>query len=80
MTLDEFERALREESDAVRGYLLGKMMRQAKPDDVFQFTTLKTIESLWPAIRPYLGRTRSFWQWILTAWGVALPDEPGTDE
>lgn len=39
MTLDEFERALRESDPYVRAYLVGKLMRQAKPDDVLQFVS-----------------------------------------
>jgi hypothetical protein len=35
MTLDEFERRLRDEGPEGRAYLIGKLMRQAKPDDVF---------------------------------------------
>ena len=35
MMLDEFERRLRDEGPEGRAYLIGKLMRQAKPDDVF---------------------------------------------
>jgi hypothetical protein len=35
MTLDEFRAGLRDPDPDVRAYLTGKLMRQAKPDDVF---------------------------------------------
>jgi hypothetical protein len=53
----------------VRAYHLGKLMRQAKADDVFSFVTLREIEEQLPAVEPYLGRSRPFWLWILTAGG-----------
>lgn len=40
-------------------------MRQAKPDDVFEFTTLTEIHDLWPEIERHLGNRREFWTWIL---------------
>jgi hypothetical protein len=43
-------------------------MRQAKPDDVFQFITLGEIEAQWSEIVPHLGRTREFWTWLLVKW------------
>ncbi|MBL8730809.1 MAG: hypothetical protein JNN13_00380 [Planctomycetes bacterium] len=69
MTLVEFERQLREENDEGRAYLLGKLMRQAKPDDVFTFATVQEIVAAWPTLRRYLGRSRPFWRWLLGHWG-----------
>jgi hypothetical protein len=43
-------------------------MRQAKPDDVFQFATLADIRAMWPRLVRYLGRSRTFWAWLLEAW------------
>jgi hypothetical protein len=40
-------------------------MQQAKPDDVFTFTTLREIRELFPLFVRYLGRTRDFWIWVL---------------
>jgi hypothetical protein len=68
LTLQEFERKLLDPDPDVRAYLVGKLMRQAKPDDVFQFVTARTIRELWPRLVRYLGRTRDFWTWIFEAW------------
>lgn len=72
MTLVEFEQRLREENREGRAYLIGKLMRQAKPDDVFTFVDTDTIVDLWPSLERYLGRERAFWRWLLGHWGYAL--------
>lgn len=69
MTLEEFMRRLREENEEGRAYLIGKLMRQAKPDDVFTFVTVPEIVVLWPKLRRYLGRQHPFWLWLLGYWG-----------
>ena len=40
LTLAEYTARLRDPDPEVRAYFLGKLMRQAKPDDVFTFVTL----------------------------------------
>lgn len=67
-TLDDFVARLRDPDPHVRGYALGKMMREAKPDDVFTFVTKADIEALWPYVVLHLGRQREFWTWILARW------------
>lgn len=68
MTLDEFERAIADQESAARPYLIGKLMRQAKPDDALQFVTPQQMADLWPAVERHLGKTREFWEWLLTQW------------
>ena len=74
MTLDRFRHLVEHGDLEQRCYLIGKLMRQAKPDDVFTFVTVAEIRKLWTGIEPYLGRTREFWAWLLEQWraqGVA---------
>ncbi|MBL8113345.1 MAG: hypothetical protein JNK60_10700 [Acidobacteria bacterium] len=71
MTLDEFERQLVDPDPEVRAYFTGKLMRQAKPDDVFTFVKLATIRELWPSLERYLGDKRPFWTWLLERWSDA---------
>jgi hypothetical protein len=74
MTLERFETLLREGDADTRAYLMGKLLRQAKPDDVFVFVTPQEIRDAWSGIDRYLGRTREFWSWLLATWeeqGVA---------
>lgn len=68
LTLDQFRARLKDSDPAVRAYFLGKLMRQAKPDDVFTFVTLGEVEDQIGAVEPYLGRSRPFWLWILERW------------
>lgn len=68
MSVDEFRSALHHADPDVRAYFLGKLMRQAKPDDVFVFVSLSDIRNLWPVVRRYLGRSVAFWSWLLETW------------
>lgn len=67
-SLERYLELLRDPNPEIRAYMIGKTMRQAKPDDVFQFVTLSEIEALWPQIVPYLGKSREFWIWLLGKW------------
>jgi hypothetical protein len=69
LTLDDFRARLVDPDAALRAYFLGKLMRQAKPDDVFQFVSLAQVREQLAAVRPYLGKTRPFWEWLLEQWG-----------
>ena len=68
LTLEEFQRRLEDPDPEVRAYLVGKLMRQAKPDDVFTFVSLQDIRQLFPLSRRHLGQSREFWEWLLDAW------------
>jgi hypothetical protein len=47
---------------------MAKLMRQAKPDDVFTFVSLAELDAVWPSLEPQLGAKREFWQWVLATW------------
>jgi hypothetical protein len=68
MTIDRFRELLRDAGQEQRAYLVGKLMRQAKPDDVFTFVSLQDIRQLFPLSRRHLGQSREFWEWLLDAW------------
>lgn len=68
MTLEAFRDALGGGDAEARAYLLGKLMRQAKPDDVFQFATRAELEAEWPALERHLGTSRLMWRWLLDQW------------
>ncbi|MCC7535563.1 MAG: hypothetical protein IT379_05095 [Deltaproteobacteria bacterium] len=68
LTLVSFQQRLRDEDPEVRAYVVGKLLRQAKPDDVFLFVTMDDIDSLWPQLERYLGHSRPFWSWLLDWW------------
>lgn len=68
LTLEQFRQGLENPDPEVRAYLVAKLMRQAKPDDVFLFVRPRAIRELWPRLTRYLGRTREFWTWLFEAW------------
>lgn len=70
MTDGRFREKLREPDPEARAYMIGKLMRQAKPDDVFSYVSLREIHDHWGLIERHLGRTREFWRWILEQWGA----------
>ncbi|CAN5626083.1 hypothetical protein BH11MYX1_BH11MYX1_48130 [soil metagenome] len=55
LTVDQFRARLRDDDPEVRGYYLGKLMRQAKPDDVFLFVSLDELTAQLPSADRYLG-------------------------
>lgn len=67
-TLTTFLVDLRGADIDVRVHSLGKLMRQAKPDDVFTFVTPHEIVAHWPALERHLGRSLPFWSWLITTW------------
>ncbi|MFY9341048.1 MAG: hypothetical protein WAT39_01070 [Planctomycetota bacterium] len=68
MTRAQFEQHLRTGDRETRAYLVGKMMRQAKPDDVFTFVSRADILDLWPDLQMFLGRSKPFWEWLVWEW------------
>lgn len=74
MTIDAFRERLASDDDDVRAYYIGKLMRQAKPDDVFTFVDARAIRSLWPRILPHLGNRREMWEWLFENWSRIASD------
>jgi len=68
MDLDGFRTALGDPDPEMRAYWVGKLMRQAKPEDVFLFVTRAEIQELWPRLERYLGKGREFWTWLFAQW------------
>lgn len=66
MTLDDFRQVLTDPDPEVRAYWLGKLMRQAKPDDVFLFVSVADLRRDWERVDKHLGGRRVFWEWLLT--------------
>jgi hypothetical protein len=55
LTLQAFRARLRDSDPDIRAYYIGKLMRQAKPDDVFTFVTAGEIRALWPRVLRHLS-------------------------
>lgn len=67
-TLGAFRDALARADTREKAHLLGKLMREARDEDVWEFTTVAEVRELWPRIERHLGRRRAFWTYILEAW------------
>jgi Nucleotidyl transferase AbiEii toxin, Type IV TA system len=68
MTLDQFRTGLHDADPDAKAYLIGKLMRQAKPDDVFTFVRLAEIMEGWPRLERLLGQSAPMWRWLLERW------------
>ncbi len=68
LDISQFRQRLQNPNLDVRAYFIGKLMRQAKPDDVFEFVSAKTIREMWPRLERFLGDKRPFWEWLFSAW------------
>lgn len=68
LTLAQLQQALEGGDDDIKAYLVAKLMRQAKPDDVLVLLPMSTIRAFWPRVHSRLGRARAFWEWLLSRW------------
>jgi hypothetical protein len=66
VTLGEFMNGLKDPQ--ARPYLLGQLLRMARPDDVFSFVSPRELLEVWPQIEILLGSQRVFWEWLLSRW------------
>lgn len=48
--------------------LLGKIMREARDTDVWQFTSPGEVFRSWEKLSKHLGRRREFWKTLLDFW------------
>lgn len=67
-TVADFRAALGAAAPDEKARLLGKLMREARDEDVWRFTTLAEVRSLFSRIDRHLGRRREFWRYLLAAW------------
>jgi hypothetical protein len=70
-TDERFRQELAAADDDLRVELVAKLMRQAKPDDVFEYVPLSEVHRLWDRVVPRLGAQRPFWVWLIERWRAA---------
>jgi hypothetical protein len=68
MTVVELRDKLRTASRPERSRLLGKILREARDNEVWMFTTPAEVAELWNAVSRHLGRRRGFWEFLLRCW------------
>jgi hypothetical protein len=64
----ELRGALSGSDETARLRLLGKMLREARDTDVWQFVTPEEVSRELPALARHLGRRRRFWEYVIGRW------------
>ncbi len=68
MTNRELRFRLQNASPTERARLLAKILREARDTDVWRYTNPDAVAGAWSGLRLHLGRRRSFWEYLLSAW------------
>ena len=68
ISVEELRMRLRGEDEHDRLRLLGKMLREARDIDVWDFITPQEVADALPRVRHRLGRRRAFWEWLIEGW------------
>lgn len=64
----ELRERLRQPDADARAQWQGRVMREARFDEVWMYLTLDVVLRDWEAIRRHLGRKRAFWEFLLKGW------------
>jgi hypothetical protein len=68
MTVEDLRGRLASASQREWARLVGKILREARDNDVWLFTTPREVSARWDDLRRHLGRRRGFWEYLLTRW------------
>ncbi len=68
MTVAELREKLSSASEDERFRLLGKILREGRDTDVWQFTTPHELFAVWDKVEHHLGRRRGFWEFLIREW------------
>ena len=68
VTADELRRHLHAPDAAERALWAGRILREARYQDVWTWLSLAEILRDWPLIRRNLGRRRAMWDSLLEGW------------
>lgn len=68
MTVGEFRKRLASTAPAEQARLLGKLLREARETDVWQFVSPEEVWRKWGVLEPHLGRRRGFWEFLFARW------------
>jgi hypothetical protein len=67
-SIAELRAALSGTDEHERHRLLGKMLREARDSDVWQFVTPTQVAVALPDLARHLGRRRAFWDYLIGRW------------
>jgi hypothetical protein len=68
MSAGELRRRLREGDEDERLLWVGRIMREARYQDVWKFLTLDDVLAHWDRLRGRLGRMNPFWEFLIRSW------------
>jgi hypothetical protein len=68
LSVDDLKERLRGKDRDERLRLLGKMLREARDIDVWEFVTPAEVAEALSAVRHRLGRRRAFWEFLIEGW------------
>jgi hypothetical protein len=68
LTNRQIRELLRTASEPERLRLVAKILREARDDHVWAYTTPAEVARLLPRLLPMLGRRRSFWTYLVEGW------------
>lgn len=68
LSIAELRGVLAGSDDHERLRLLGKMLREARDSDVWQFVSPEVVARDLPQLGRRLGRRRAFWEWLIRGW------------
>ncbi len=67
-TVGDFRESLRKAAPDEWVRQVGKLMREARDADVWEFVSPREVWQRWPELKPFLGRRAAFWEYLLTSW------------
>ena len=68
VSIDELQGRLHGSNEAERLRLLGKLLREARDIDVWEFVTPEEVARALPSVSYRLGRRRGFWEFLIEGW------------
>lgn len=68
VSIGELRQILDRPSSEARDRALGKMLREARDTDVWQFVTPTDVAEALPRIERRLGRRAGFWRFLIEGW------------
>jgi len=64
----ELRKRLRHPDPAIRAQWQGRVLREARFSEVWEYLSLEEILRDWELIRRHLGRRREQWEFLLRGW------------
>lgn len=68
LTDEELREKLRSSDPKERALWTGRVLREARFNDVWKYVSLQQLLADWSLVERHLGRRRSFWQFTLNQW------------